>query len=103
MGNRLCKTGLTMEDIKFLEENTELDEDAIKTWHADFVKDFPSGQLNQQDFSIMHQQFFPGGDASTICKHTFRAFDADGNGRIDFREFMIALDISCKGSPEEKL
>merc|ERR1712181_99947 len=33
----------------------------------------------------------------------FRIFDKDGNGSIDFKEFMLATDMTASGSPEEKL
>jgi len=33
----------------------------------------------------------------------FAIFDRDGNGSIDFREFMMATDTTEKGSIEDKL
>ena len=35
--------------------------------------------------------------------HVFRTFDKDKNGFIDFKEFLLAIDITSTGSPEEKL
>ena len=31
------------------------------------------------------------------------AFDNDKNGSIDFKEFLLAIDVTSAGSPEEKL
>ena len=32
-----------------------------------------------------------------------RTFDSDKNGTIDFKEFLLAIDVTSSGSPEEKL
>ena len=51
----------------------------------------------------MCNQILPGGDSSTFVDQIFRIFDKDNNGTIDFKEFMIATDMTSSGSPEEKL
>ena len=35
--------------------------------------------------------------------HVFKTFDKDKNGFIDFKEFLLAIDVTSTGSPEEKL
>ena len=35
--------------------------------------------------------------------HIFRTFDTDKNGYIDFKEFLLAIDITSAGTAEEKL
>ena len=47
--------------------------------------------------------FSPYGNAKEFCQHLFRTFDKDKNGYIDFVEFMLAINITGKGTAEEKL
>ena len=51
----------------------------------------------------MYRQMMPKEDPTMIINHLFRIFDRDGNGSIDFKEFVMATDITSKGEPEEKL
>ena len=51
----------------------------------------------------MYSKILPSEDPSVIVDHLFRIFDRDGNGTIDFKEFVMATDITTSGEPEEKL
>ena len=43
------------------------------------------------------------GSSKEFVDNIMRIFDKDGDGTIDFVEFMIATDMTYSGTPEEKL
>ncbi|KAL8622437.1 hypothetical protein ACOMHN_034102 [Nucella lapillus] len=95
---------LSKEDLRFLEENTNFQRDEIKQWFKGFMRDCPDGQLSQEKFKEVYAQFFPGGNPEEFCRHVFRSFDKDGSGSIEFKEFLLAINItSNKGNPRDKL
>ena len=47
----------------------------------------------------MVRQLYPAGDAEIFMSHIMRVFDTDGNNYLDFKEFLMAMDISnCQTS-----
>merc|ERR1712218_171243 len=88
---------------EFLKTNTRYDEDTIQQWFKGFMKDCPQGKLSPPMFIKIYSKCFPGGNAEEFCTHVFRTFDSDKNGTIDFKEFLLAIDVTSSGSPEEKL
>jgi len=94
---------LTKEDVNFLKANTKYDEDTIQEWYRGFISDCPNGKLSPPAFVKIYSQCFPSGNARDFCDHIFRTFDTDGNGYIDFKEFLLAISVTSSGSPEEKL
>merc|ERR1719510_1149540 len=46
---------------------------------------------------------YPDGDPDKFGDHVFRAFDTDGNGYIDFKEFMLAIYATSGSTIEDKI
>ena len=56
------------------------------------------------DCRDMVRQLYPAGEADTFVRHIMRVFDTDGNDFLDFKEFLMAMDISnCQTSIEKDL
>lgn len=85
-------------------------------------RDCPNGELTRDSFIQIYKQFFPKGRAENFCEHVFRAFDTgklekktnhnysliqfnnlDKSGKIDFKEFLQAINITSQGTPDKKL
>ncbi|XP_048761906.2 neurocalcin-like [Ostrea edulis] len=89
--------------IEELSKQTQFSEQELRQWYVDFTQDFPKGYVKLDEFEKMYEGFFPDGDASKFARHVFHAFDINGDGHIDFREFVCGLNATLRGSVEQKL
>merc|ERR1711923_656091 len=103
MGAQSSKDRISKADLDFLVVNTRYDEKTIQEWYRGFMVDCPDGRLDDNAFMKIYSKCFPTGNAREFCDHVFRTFDSDKNGFIDFKEFLLAIDVTSSGCPEEKL
>ncbi|PFX33330.1 neuronal calcium sensor 1-like [Stylophora pistillata] len=101
MGHKGSK--LTQQEMRELLKCTYFDKKELQKWYRDFMKDCPSGELRQEEFQKIYQQFFPFGDPSKFAAFVFKVFDKNSDGSINFTEFITALSITSRGSLDEKL
>lgn len=68
--------------------------DEIQAIYEDFRRE--SGgrdSLKKADFIRVYKRAF-GDKVATLAESIFKAFDEDGNGTVDFQEFLIGLSIT---------
>ena len=59
--------------------------------------------MNLVNLLQIYQDFFPEKNCENLCRHVFRVLDIDQNGVVDFREFLLSLNIIISGSVEEQM
>lgn len=80
---------------------SHFDHDEIKRLRKRFKKlDLDSsGALSVDEFMAL-----PGLRHNPLAQRVIQVFDSDGNGEVDFKEFIMGTSqFSVKGHPEEKL
>ncbi|KAI0987666.1 hypothetical protein GJ496_000905 [Pomphorhynchus laevis] len=93
-------TILTNEALQLLLANTRFNEKEIIEWHAGFIRDCPDGKLSESKFKEVSRSLFPNKNIDKLCSLSFKTFDQDGNGFIDFYEFLYAITILQRGNPK---
>jgi len=92
---------LTDEDMKYLKENTRYDEEEIREWFSGFKAVCPTGVLDRN--GILEMYDMPMKTAIRFRDQIFRLFDKDNTGSVNFREFVLATNMSSCQSAEDKL
>lgn len=102
MGN--SKSGaLSKEILEELQLNTKFTEEELCAWYQSFLKECPSGLITKQEFQSIYSKFFPEADPKAYAQHVFRSFDANSDGTLDFKEYVIALHMTTSGKTNQKL
>jgi len=94
---------LSWEDVDYVEEKTGLARENVVRQYRHFLQCHPSGSMDPTSFREMLEESLPGVDVSGLADHIWRIYDTNLDGRVDFREFMLALCVMKSGSPEENL
>jgi neurocalcin delta len=85
--------------------NLGFSSEEIINWHGKFFHDNPHGRLDRNGF----RKFYcllrnePPERLNEMCDHIFRAFDVDGNGYVEFGEFLLGFAICSRGDLRARL
>jgi len=86
-----------------LVRTTKFTKKELQIMYRGFKSECPTGLINEETFTDIYAQFFPQGDSSAYAHHVFNTFDMDGNGTINFEEFVLGLSVLARGTLHEKL
>jgi len=97
------KPVLSDADLDFIATHTAVSREQVDRQYENFLARHPDGKITKRDFRNMMEACFPDSDTAKLESHIFRMYDKNGDGHIDFREFMIVLYVMSNGTPEENL
>ena len=101
MGKQTSK--LKPNNFTELAQQTDFQQEDLVEWYKGFVKAYPNQALTIEDFKKIYGHHFPFGDATQFAQHVFRQLDRNGDGSIDFREFIVWLSVTLSGTADERL
>ncbi|CAF4525218.1 unnamed protein product [Rotaria socialis] len=92
---------LSPSQISFiLKENSSLSEKDILQRHKDFLTEYPTGELTDDEFVGELQKLYKDGNSSNYCDYIFAAIDKDRSGTISFSELMSAVALTSIGNAD---
>ena len=91
------------EDLSELLKSTHFEKEDLNRWYKKFMKDYPDGQLNREQFREMYAKIYKTSFSNHMAEHIFRCLDQNKDGFICFKELMAGLSVTLKGTKREKL
>ncbi|OQR72122.1 neurocalcin-like [Tropilaelaps mercedesae] len=94
---------LSPADLKDFKSCSHFTEKEISDFYSNFHKAYPKGRMSSDELQAMYAKLFPDGDANEFAENVFRVIDQDGDGTVDFREYLVSMSATLHGSPLEIL
>ncbi|XP_013868227.1 guanylyl cyclase-activating protein 3 [Austrofundulus limnaeus] len=85
---------------------TKLDdilEEDMHHWYTKFMRESPSGVITLFELKTMLEMNGMSEEASSYVDQVFLTFDMDGDGYLDFVEYIAAISLLLKGEVNQKL
>ena len=58
--------------------------------------------MNVEGLKKIYKRLCPKGDASEFAEFVFRTYDTNGDGYVDFQEFITAISMTRRGKHHMK-
>merc|ERR1712154_612822 len=88
MGQKNGKPYLGPSEARDIADASGMTVDEVRYRFEDFCAEFPSGQMKPEHMKKLLGKALPKQAVNKMEKYVFRIFDADGDGMIDFSEFL---------------
>ncbi|XP_074534495.1 guanylyl cyclase inhibitory protein [Halichoeres trimaculatus] len=72
-------------------------------WFRKFTVECPSGLITLHEFQRHFCNGTVGSESAEYAEQIFRTLDSNGDGLVDFREYVMAISMLIEGSAVEKL
>jgi len=107
MGSSASQTSaeLSDEDVEFISSKAKIDHDSVRVWYEKLKAACPNGKISKAD-TVSFLRSINSGKEDQIEKQAadiHKAFDANNDGIVDQREFLIGFALTSTGSVREKL
>ncbi|GMT36293.1 hypothetical protein PFISCL1PPCAC_27590 [Pristionchus fissidentatus] len=90
-------------DLDKVVDETHFSKNEVRSIYRAFKETSPNAVINKEILREKFGELFPHGDIEHYSDLLFETFDNDGNGTINFQEFVRALSVLCRGTIDEKL
>ena len=104
MGN--LKGKAVHNDFEVIRADTNFKQSEIEDWYRWYksvISDCPGKRMDIVEFKKIYSRMYPSGVEDKYVEHVFRSFDTNGDDVIDFREFMLSLSATARGTLTQKL
>jgi Ca2+-binding EF-hand superfamily protein len=96
---------LSDEDVEFISTKAKIDHESVRVWYEKLKAACPNGKISKAD-TVSFLRSINNGKEDQIEKQAtdiHKAFDANNDGIVDQREFLIGFALTSTGSAREKL
>uniref|UniRef100_A0A915K770 EF-hand domain-containing protein n=1 Tax=Romanomermis culicivorax TaxID=13658 RepID=A0A915K770_ROMCU len=91
------------ESLDMLCQSTNFSRKELQMMYRGFKQGCPTGIVSWNQFKEIYSEFFPQGDPGKYAKFVFQTFDTDGDGQINFEEFVNGISTLSRGDLNEKI